>query len=650
MGLAFSLHPFLKENPGLRKASKWELVKGIVFNMGWRYIFFRIQFELKRKSGWLKKRFPKNPPHLSYPSWNSFSNNLIWAWGARETLSISKNQNPVLEEKAKKILEGKILLFHSFEHTFSKPEDWITNPENGYKYDNQKHWTQIADISPEAGDIKNVWEKSRFTYFHTLIRYDYHFGQDHSKWIVQEIESWMGQNPINQGPNFRCSQEISLRCFNWLGALSFYRNSPHISEEKWQKIAHYLYWQIHHVWENIQFSRIAVRNNHAITECLALYFFGILFPQLPDSQKWKEKGKAWLEEEIEYQIYPDGSYIQFSMNYHRVVLQLLTLGIRLAELAGEKFRPVVYERAEKTWQFLKAFQDPVSGKLPNYGANDGALFFEFTDLDYRVYTSQLHAMEAALYGKTQSLENKEEAEWFGFAEQPYLFQKTSLPEPMQVFPSGGFAGIKEKETLTFFRSGRHKDRPSQADNLHVDIWHQGENLFLDGGSYKYNTGESDIQYFFGSRSHNVVMVDGENQMLKGPRFVWLYWSQAIGFSCREEENEWKLSGEVLAFAHLGRRIVHKRTITKTKGKPIWKIEDQITGKFEKGLELLWHPSAFALANFEIEVKDGRGQTISPNTEPGFVSNYYGRKEALPFLVYTTESPTFTTRIFPKSAI
>ncbi len=632
----------------MRKASKWQLIKGIFFNMGWGYVLFRARFEWMRKTGWLKKRFPVDPPLLHYPAWKPFSSGFFWVWGAREDLNMTKSPVPVLQEKALKILEGKISLFNSFEHTFSGPDSWIIHPETGYRYDTSLHWTQIPDISPEAGDIKYVWEKSRFTYLHTLMRYDFHFGSDHSEWVMQELESWMNRNPINRGPNFRCSQEISLRCFNWLGALSFYRNSPSLTEERWQKIAHFLYWQLHHVWENIRFSRIAVRNNHAITECLALYISGIIFPDLPGTQKWKEKGKAWFEEEIEYQVYPDGSYIQHSMNYHRVMVQLLTLAIRFAELAGEKFAPVVYERAGKALDFLRFCQDPVSGKMPNYGANDGALFFQFSDYDFRNYTSQIQALEAALYGKIPGMEESEESEWFGYAAVPYLRAKTGPSESMHMFPSGGYAAIKEKETLTFLRCGRHRDRPSQADNLHLDIWYRGDNLLLDGGTYKYNTKESDIQYFFGSRSHNVIMADGENQMLKGPRFVWLYWSQATGFSARQEENEWILSGEVLAFAQTGRRIVHKRTIRKTRGQPIWKIEDRISGRFEKSLELLWHPSPFALQHFSFEVKDGNGKILLPSTETGYVSDYYGRKDALPFLVYESENPVFSTVISPKN--
>ena len=49
-------------------------------------------------------------------------------------------------------------------------------------------------------------------------------------------------------------------------------------------------------------------------------------------KNWGKKGKKWFEQEIAYQIYEDGTFLQFSMNYHRVAVQLLTWAIQLAKL------------------------------------------------------------------------------------------------------------------------------------------------------------------------------------------------------------------------------------------------------------------------------------------------------------------------------
>ena len=614
--------------------------------MGNRYMWFRVRHELAKKSGLLAKRFPINPTKIKGPGLSEAHQILDqWVWHSAEELALSQVPANELKSKALSILDGNLLLFNSIPHTFRNDEDWIIHPETGYRYNNQLHWTRIPDMSPEAGDIKYVWEKSRFSYLHTILRYDHHFGEDHSEWVFSELDSWIRMNPINCGPNYRCSQEISLRVFNWLGALQFYKNKPGLTEERWSRYYYNMYWQMHHVWENIEFSRIAVRNNHAITETLALYIFGTMFPDAPGASKWKIKGKAWIEEEIAYQIYPDGSYLQFSMNYHRVVVQLLTLAIRFSEKQGESFQPVVYQRADKTLRFLQFFQDPVSGELPNYGANDGALFFQFTDLPYRHYSSQLNALHAALYGQNiaGSVHN-EEALWFGYPKKALLPSIATIPEKLQVFGSGGFAGIKEKDTLTFFRSGTHKDRPSQADNHHLDLWFEGENILRDAGSYKYNAGEEDIRFFFGTRSHNTVMIDSQDQMVKGPRFVWMKWSQSIGLSAREEENGWTISGEIEAFRQIRKGIHHKRTVHKVRGKAIWTITDEITGLKGEDVQVIWHPSPEFSTRFTMTVRDQNGTVITPEVQPGWYSGLYGTKEEAAYWIFSSQSTKITTQI------
>ena len=140
-----------------------------------------------------------------------------------------------------------------------------------------------------------MWEKSRFSYLYDLIRYDYHHGEDMAEVVFNDIRSWIQANPINQGPNYRCSQEIALRSLNWTFALYYYANSQHLNEELFQAMLHVLYWQLKHVRQNIHFSRLSVRNNHAITETLCLYLAGFLFPFFPESKKWKEEGKQWFE-------------------------------------------------------------------------------------------------------------------------------------------------------------------------------------------------------------------------------------------------------------------------------------------------------------------------------------------------------------------
>lgn len=611
-------------------------------NMGFRYIVYRLGFELKKKLGLLKVNFPVNPPIEKFISLNEWRKKFRFFGVSFLDSSIENNsfEAPEIEP----LLDGNIQFFHSEWRNLGLDYDWITNPDTGFKYDVSKHWLDIQDYSIEAGDIKFVWEKSRFSYLFQIIRYDQFTSKDHSKWVFNEINSWIDANPINCGPNYRCSQEISLRILNWTYALNFYRNSVHLNEDLFNKIIHTIYWQLKHVYSNIDFSRIAVRNNHSITETLTLYLSSLFYPFFPESTNWRIKGKKWFEEEVDYQIYEDGTFLQFSMNYHRVVIQLFTWAFKAAEYFNDRFSQNTYDKAYKSLKFLYACQDEHTGWLPNYGNNDGALFFNLNSCDFRDYRPQLNALHLFLTGERLYPEGPwdEDIYWMKLnqvssVKYPKVINKSGWIE----FKDGGYFILKEGDNMTFIRCGSHKNRPAQADNLHLDIWYNGQNVIFDGGSYKYNTDSKTLKYFMGTESHNTVMLDDEDQMIKGARFIWYNWSQAIASSVFETEDAYFFEGSISAFRNVESKIIHKRKLKKYKSKWIWEVQDEISNKPPKVyVKQRWH----SLPILEMSSRDRKGNSLELMIENGFRSDYYGIKQNAAQFVFQTNSDLIQTII------
>lgn len=613
----------------------------LLHNMGWRYVAFRTGFELKKRTGFFKKNFPTEPSFKTYYTLNEWKQKASsFFFSSKEELTLLKPVSDSLSLDFKKLLRFEHRFFSSLEFKLGQEYDWITNPDSGFRYNKDLHWIDINDYSETAGDIKFVWEPSRFSYLYTYIRYEQFAGVDCSRQIFADIERWIDNNKINCGPNFKCSQEISLRTLNWTFALYYYKNSPNLTEEVFSKIQHYIYWQVWHVYNNINFSRIAVRNNHAITESLLLYLAGLLYPDFPGAAKWKMDGKRWFEEEITYQVYEDGTFLQFSMNYHRVVIQLLTWAIRLADLNGERFTDVVYQRAKKSVEFLTACMDKESGWLPNYGANDGALFFKFNDNHYRDYRPQLEALSYAL-GLKWKLENFEDAGWYGLT--PVDKGETiTIKNGVSVFKKGGYYVVRQDDSLTFIRCGNHKDRPSQADNLHLDVWYKGRNMLHDAGSYKYNTDKDTLRYFMGTQSHNTVMLNGFDQMEKGPRFIWYHWSQSEDAEITETDESFIFNGTIKAFQHVNPDIRHTRKITISKKQPVWVVEDSIAGKpTDMEINQLWHTCY--PEDIQFGVKSGEA-VLKPVKRNGHYSVFYGKKEIAAELVFSSTNNTINTTI------
>ncbi len=595
--------------------------------MGTRYVAYRVRHEVEKKLGILKKTHPNNlvfTHAITLAEWKQSKASFVI--NAKEELQITKNPTAVLKDKTERILQGELQFFNAEWLNVGRYFDWLTNPSNNYKYDAGKHWSEIPDLSNEAGDIKFVWEKSRFSYLLTIIRYDYHFDEDLSEFVFSEIESWIDANPVNQGPNWRCSQEISLRIFNWCYALYYYQNSDALTEERWRKIQNVIYASVHHVYHHIDFSRIAVRNNHAITETLFLTLSNVLFPFVPETKKWSKDGLKWFEEEIDYQIYNDGTFLQFSMNYHRVVIQLLSLGISLYEKNNRQFSGFVYEKAYKSLNFLYQCMQDENGWLPNYGSNDGALFFPLSDTDYRDYRPQLNTLHKILTGKDLFIsdEIQEDYHWVQSLVISKQYESIQKIQGIQQFDIGGYYLCRNNDFFTFIRCGNHKDRPAQADNLHIDIWYKSENLLRDSGTYKYNTDVEKLKYFMGSQSHNVVMVNNESQMLKGGRFIWYYWTQKKQAFWHETDKEYIFTGEIKAFTFLNKQASHQRIVRIIKQNPEWIVTDLLKGVKNYSKKQIWHPN-----NSRLSLESNKKELVEFDS---FNSNYYGS--------YTKEKAVF----------
>lgn len=604
-----------------------------------RYICFRAWFTFEQKTGLLKRKFPTETQPVFVPSlevWRTKKN--CYFFDGRDSLQIPKMKDALLEESIKHILNGDILFFSASWKSLGLDYDWVTNPETGYRYDIRQHWTKIESLTKEAGDIKFLWEKSRFSWLLTVCRFDYHYNEDHSEFVLSQILDWIDKNPLNQGPNYKCSQEISIRLNNWVFALNFYKNCPALTEDRWNRIANSIYWQIHHVYSNINYSRIAVRNNHAITETLTLHLMGLLFPEMSGAKKWAKNGKRWFEKEVEYQIEEDGTFIQDSMNYHRVVIQLLTYAISLSDKFGEKYSDVVYDRAYHSLNFLYQCQDSNTGWLPNYGANDGALFYPLSSSDYRDYRPQLDALHGLLTGEPLYNDFCEDSLWVGNSIPSFRKKYPRVEKQYGIvqFEKSGYYLFREAESLSFIRCGLFKNKGT-TDQLHLDIWNKGVNVLNDCGSYLYNSDAENVRYFSGTESHNTVMLGDNDQMMKGPRFMWFFPPKVLSVSVEEAGDSYRFKGTVACFLYLGSTISVDRTIIKKKGLPEWTIIDIVNNKPEgTTMRQLWHTTKKDILSF---VSDGE-KVLTDKWQ----SSYYGTKDDCDQIEFRTQNNKITTVI------
>src|SRR6185437_3929920 len=130
------------------------------------------------------------------------------------------------------------------------------------------------------------------------------------------------------------------------------------------------------------------------------------------------------------------------------------------------------------------------------------------------------------------------------------------------FSETGYHVLRGNDPRSFaaFRCGSLRDRFSQIDMLHLDVWWRGINVLADAGSFQYNGAPQWHEHFMGTRSHNTVTVDGRDQMLHHRQFKVLYWTKAslLGFV---ESDRWAhCAGEHYGYQRHAGSCVHRRSI------------------------------------------------------------------------------------------
>jgi hypothetical protein len=596
----------------------------LVKQNGLSYVINRIGYQFEKNTGLYKIKHDVKPVKqfpLTKSEWKQQTPKFFFQ--SKYTLSVSKTHNTLLQQKAENILNGNYPYFNHTHYKVDTTNKWNTHPITKQILSSNKHYLIYNDFEP-GFDIKYIWELSRFCYLYDIIRYDYHYENNQDSFVINEICNWIAENPLSFGPQYISGQEIALRVLNWLFVLYYYSDSPALTEERWQTIMCSIYGQLKLIDTNLHFARKFVRNNHVLTEATALFIYSTLFPQITESKKWLQQTKQILEDEIHYQFFEDGTYLQYSTNYHRVALQVYNWAYKIAELNNNPFNPAVKKRLLTSLQFLVQCTDESNGELPNYGANDGSLFFVLNDNTYRDYRAQLQCLANTL--QTNCFENFKGEDTFWINGNTTQTNTITAIPGIHLYQDGGYCTIKNKDNFTFIKCGAYLRRPSQADNLHIDIWANGINIMRDAGSYQYNTAKQFTAYFFGTNSHNTISINQADQMEKGPRFIWFYWSDKISSKIAETENTYQFEGEIEAFKHIKKGIRHKRIVTQQKEKQEWEIIDIISNKGNLPIQQIWHPHPEFNNHFMISAFDEHAKPIDPIFKEGFYSNSYGQME------------------------
>lgn len=420
---------------------------------------------------------------------------------------------------ADKAIEGKIKAFSSIELDYGNPINWHYNPLTKTEVNNNLKWYKIPDFDYKRGDIKVIWEASRFTHFFYFARaYLITKNQKYYDAFSYQLSNWLRENEYSYGANYKCGQEASLRMINALIVYSVFKScgiyNP-IDIENLYKLVKESYKKI---LSNFFYAHKCIKNNHTLSEITGL----IVGAWCSDDKIKLKRAYELLDKEIKSQFLIDGGYVQYSFNYQRFALQLMELILKISKKINIQVSGKSKSLIKNSVLLMYQMQDD-SGDVANYGSNDGALIFPVTSCGYRDFRPVINTIYALLEDKRIYNEGHYDEELLWFIDKS-IEDIAEIKRISSKFSQSGFYSLRRENGFLMVVLQNYKTRPAQMDQLHIDIWHRGKNILCDSGTYSYAT-EIGTQLVL-TAAHNTVKVNNKEQMKKHGPFLIYNWTSS----------------------------------------------------------------------------------------------------------------------------
>jgi hypothetical protein len=550
------------------------------------------------------------------------------------------------ERAADDVLSNKIRFFGLSSSASLTDLDWNRNPLTGTKVD--LHFGPSMDVGTwdVVGDIKYLWEPNRHLDLVALAQaYRWTGNHEYLDGLRNRLCSWFVQCPYLRGPNWNSGLELAVRVINWSAAWQYIggKDSPMFRGAEGQR---FLRNWLDSIFQHVHFirgrySRFSSANNHLIGEAAGVFIAGCTWPFWREVRGWRKEAYEVLIRESAAQTTPDGVDREQSVSYQRFVLEFLILSVLAGRAAGVQFPAAYLDRVQGMLRFLASLMD-VGGNLPMIGdGDDGRVLRLSREPDFCTYRSTLAtgalllddpslARKAGLLDdQTRQLVSTEAWECLigERADRSNELPRTSFPNGGYFILGSDFESpseirlIADAGPLGYLSIAAH----GHADALAICLSVSGREFLIDPGTYCYHGRPDWRTYFRGTRAHNTVTIDGQDQSVQGGPFMWTRHARARCIEFTESEHQSYFIAEHDGYARLHDPVVHRREIIRS-GRVI-EIADTLECGGAHDFEQWWHFSEHCELAMDgtIVVAENRGVRVrlSFNSDTGRIYRYNG---------------------------
>ena len=573
---------------------KWSRIKRLT----WDEVHTRARQELGKRLDATLLRSTFRPERIEIGEVGRRGNFFFSQTDLPERVRLLRERLPVVVDailsEANEICQHRFRLLGYIDLDYGAEIDWHLDAVHG-KRSPLKPWHKINFFDfAQIGDHKVTWELNRHQHLVTLAKaWLFTHDSSYSNELISQWNSWQRANRYPLGINWVSSLEVAFRSLSWIWIDQLLADCPELSGQFNTDLLRGLALNGRYIERYL--STYFSPNTHLLGEAAALFFIGVLYPQIASADRWKKKGLEILLQEAQRQVYPDGLYFEQSLYYHVYALDLF-LHARLLASRNKIDIPANFDEVlKKMLVVIKTLSQ--SGPPLGFGDDDGGRLFNPRRNRGKHMTDPL-AMGATLFHDEQlraAATLTEEAIWL-FGEHATAFfsgASASVRACSQSFPKGGLyisadsGNLPQEIVIDAGPLGAMRAGHGHADALSVKYSAHGRPCLIDSGTFCYMSSGNERDSYRGTGAHNTLQVDELNQAVPDGPFAWKNLPAVRADSWIAGETFTYFSGSHTGFLRLSDPVLHRRFVFHLY-RGFWLVRDIAEGKTAHVLETFWH--------------------------------------------------------------
>ncbi len=325
-------------------------------------------------------------------------------------------------------------------------------------------------------------------------------------------------------------------------------------------------------------------HNHTIKEMGGLLALALYFSEFAESEPWRELAVGTLEACAEDQVLSDGVHVEATPAYHKISVDWFLRAYAQARAAGISFKAEFVSRLESMAGFAVASSFPDGTTVPVGDSDRNALEKWSSDRDYISRFVQRVLPGAALPYTGGS---DPDLLWVtGKLREHAETREADAGETPTAFRDGGFFIMQDDETYAIVRNGPMNHGHPHADLLSFLLFRDGHLWLTDTGKYTYNETPR-RKYLKGTRAHNTVVVDWEDQAAYRDRMSFVTVPEWRNHVWEDRERYAFYEGSHEGYTRLPKPVVHLRQILFLKAAGLLVI-DRFSGEGDHLFDQFFH--------------------------------------------------------------